>query len=224
VDQAPIEPGFLVVKRVRLAGPIPTEGSVSFVTVTTVDGVVLRGLLGPADGFPTADLTAGKRLVRLVAAGPFTISHEERPCVASCGALDEPLERCDARHEMPSGRTIVATIALSVDGCGFRFSEARPLTPRADDPSVSARPGVGYGFSIFAHCGIGHPVEFDGRFWIPQRDRYAGGLNAPEGFGFNTDLGEMTLIDVDTAVYVSSGGTTVRYEPFQGSVEPFICY
>jgi hypothetical protein len=89
---------------------------------------------------------------------------------------------------------------------------------------VFARLGAAYGLEIYSHCGIGHPIEFDGRFWVPERARYLRGNNAPPGFDYNTDRGAMTLVDRDTARSVSSGGTIVLFEPFDGVVKLFLCY
>jgi hypothetical protein len=125
---------------------------------------------------------------------------------------------------MPANRRIVLTIAVSYEGCELRFSEDAPITRPVRDSRVFARPGAAYGFEMYSHCGIGHPIEFDGRFWLPERARYRTGNNAPPGFGFNTDRGTMTLVDPDTARYVSSGGTIVMFEPFDGVVKPFVCY
>jgi hypothetical protein len=208
--------GLLVVKRVREAGPIPTEGSVSSVTVRPARGPVLRGLL--------TDVEGGERLVRLVPAGPFTITHAERPCDGSCGALDPPINRCAAQHRMPADTRIVVTIAVSYEGCELRSSTAASIQRPVRDPRVFAQPGVAYEFEIFSHCGIGHPIEFDGRFWVPEQARYRRSFNAPRGFDFNTDRGTITLVDSDTARYVSSGGTTVLFEPFSRVVKPFVCY
>lgn len=208
--------GLLVVKRVREPGPFPTEGSVSSVTVRPARGPFLRGLLGDVEG--------GERLVRLVPNGPFTISHAERPCDGSCGALDPPINRCAAQHRMTADMRIVLTIAVSYEGCELRFSADGPIKRRVRDPRVFARLGETYEFQIRSHCGIGHPIEFDGRFWVPEEARYRRSFNAPRGFDFNTDVGTMTLVDSDTASYLSSGGTTVLFEPFDGVVKLFVCY
>lgn len=216
LEGGPQGAGLLVVKRVRGPGPIPTEGSVSFVTVRPESGPVLRGLLGNVAG--------GERLVRVVPAGPFTISHAERPCDGSCGALDPPINECAAQHRMPPNRRIELTIAVSYDGCELRFSGDTPIKRAVRDPRVFARPGKPYEFEIFSHCGIGHPIEFDGRFWVPEQARYRRSLNTPRGFDFNIDKGKMTLLDSDTARYVSSEGRTVLFGPFDDLVAPFVCY
>lgn len=83
---------------------------------------------------------------------------------------------------------------------------------------------MAYHFEIRSHCGIGDPIEFDGRFWVPEQTRYRRGHHAPPGFDFNTDVGTLTLVDSDTAKYVSSGGTTVLFEPFDGVVKLSGCY
>lgn len=120
----------------------------------------------------------------------------------------------------------MATIAVSHEGCEFRFSAGGPIEGPVRDPRVVARPGRAYRFRIRSHCGIGHPIEFefDGRFWVPERARYRTGVSAPRGFDFNTDVGTMTPVDGDTARYVSSGGRTVLFEPFDGVVKPLLCY
>ena len=87
-----------------------------------------------------------------------------------------------------------------------------------------AEPGVAYEFEIRSHCGIDHPIEFDGRFWMVSDARYRNTHNPPPGFDFNTDRGTMTLVDIETARYRSSGGTMVLFEPFDGVIKLEACY
>lgn len=86
---------------------------------------------------------------------------------------------------------------------GYRF------WPRSS-PVVA---GVAYRFDT-GHCGLGFLTDLDESFWRPIDPD---GSEQPNFF-FNQDVGAITLVDLDTAIYRSSTGIEVTLVRLPGPV------
>jgi hypothetical protein len=64
--------------------------------------------------------------------------------------------------------------------------------------SASVEEGVEYRYNT-GHCGLEYMTDFDGSFWIPERE-------AGRKFYFNEDEGTMTLLSPNRALYRASNG------------------
>jgi hypothetical protein len=90
------------------------------------------------------------------------------------------------------------------------------------DEGEADGPGEGE-FRLLTHCGLSLPLEFDQRYWLPVNRKLRRTINPPEGFASDGyyDEGHLRVVDRDTIIYTSSGGTSVKYEPTRR--RPFSC-
>ena len=89
------------------------------------------------------------------------------------------------------------------DDQGFRFF------PRSGHPE----PNVAYAFDT-GHCGLGHLTDFDSSFWRPVDPARADSFDLL----VDQDVGAITLVGHDRAIYRSSGGIEIRMERVGGPV------
>ena len=89
------------------------------------------------------------------------------------------------------------------DEDGYRF------WPR----SSQVTPGIAYRFDT-GHCGLEFMTDLDGGFWRPI-DPDGG---EPPDFFYNQDVGAIALVDVNRAIYRSSGGVEVELKRLPGPV------
>lgn len=61
------------------------------------------------------------------------------------------------------------------------------------------------------HCGLIHVVEFDGSFWDVDPPTLTDDENSH--FGINSDMGTVTLVNRDVAIYRSSPGRRSNSSP-----------
>ncbi len=196
----------------RTDGARYIEGSVSFIRLSYDDG---RNIVLPALG-PGPDPVA-----KQVPVGRVTVEHKEQPCVGTCEGLDPPVNRCSTRALVDEVTNLRLKIHIEGSRCSVEVvGEHFALPYDGQDP---AEVGVPYRFRILSHCGLGHPIQFDGRYWLPVLPRYRETINPPPGFDQSSDTGKMTLDDEDTATYESSGGTRVEYEPAEPPSRQFMC-
>jgi hypothetical protein len=70
-------------------------------------------------------------------------------------------------------------------------------------------------FRLLTHCGLGLPMELEGRYWLPVNRKLRRTINAPEGFTSHGyfDVGRVRRVGRDSVVYTSSTGVAVQYQP-----------
>jgi hypothetical protein len=116
---------------------------------------------------------------------------------------------------------LVFVVVFLMTGCQVLqpSPSARP-TPilNADRESNLQGPEIGlrYSHTAFVHCGL-QWVTIDDAYWVPDEPPVGGGLGADVEMTeapSNYDHGSLVLIDPDTAVYTSSGGTEVSLHPY----------
>lgn len=103
--------------------------------------------------------------------------------------------------------TALATVgALASVGCfAAPPPSSSPAASETSSPAMSASIEFGKPFTYgVGHCGLRHIVEFDGSYWDVDPSTVGGDENAR--FGTNSDVGIMTLVAADEAVYHSSRG------------------
>jgi len=81
--------------------PIPTEGEISYVRVTTASGATVR----------QAKLPFGGTWVRIgLGRGSYTVAVWHRTCDANCNYLDPPTDRCRASVLIRPGTVVRLTV------------------------------------------------------------------------------------------------------------------
>jgi hypothetical protein len=121
------------------------------------------------------------------------------------------------RRELLAAGALGLCLVPALVACGGRAA-AEP-TPRLCSPESSragcrsARIGVEYALSLYAHCGVGH-TYFDGRFWI---------VEPTQPHGANSIDGTMTLVAPDLAMF-HGAGVGFAFKPAPSSFAPPSCY
>ena len=79
-----------------------------------------------------------------------------------------------------------------------------------------------YPHIAFIHCGL-QAVIIDSAPWVPAEVPIDQGwvpVAVDEGHRDNFDHGTLVLVDRDTALYTSSGGTEVELRPWREGIDP----
>ena len=124
-----------------------------------------------------------------------------------------------------------AVVVVLLIGCQV-VMPSRSVSPAAErsfqqasnlvDPEI----GVPYPHIVNAHCGLGG-VWIDSAPWVPAHFPIEDGWapiahhdRHPDFDHFNFDHGSLVLVDRDTAIYTSSGGTEVELRPYREGIDP----
>ena len=100
-------------------------------------------------------------------------------------------------HTLVRSAALVVAVILVMSGC------SAPL-----DANESRH-------RLLTHCGLGFPMRYQGRNWLPVDPELRETFNAPKGFSSDNyfDEGVVREVDDDTLIYISSDGEEVEYEP-----------
>ncbi|HXJ65582.1 MAG TPA: hypothetical protein VNN79_17640 [Actinomycetota bacterium] len=89
-------------------GDIYFEGSVSFLRLSSPDGIVFNARF------------RHDRLRRIVPAGDYAIRSYQRPCDGNCGLLDAPADICEQSVTIAPGQTTKVHVVIKIgSGCTF---------------------------------------------------------------------------------------------------------
>ncbi|HWC33146.1 MAG TPA: hypothetical protein VG709_08475 [Actinomycetota bacterium] len=82
-------------------------------------------------------------------------------------------------------------------------------------PEEEATIGERHEYRLLVHCGLSVPTRFDGRWWWPVDPDLRETIRPPNGFEPSAlhDEGHITLVSEDRALYESSQGRRIPFEP-----------